>query len=101
VQLAELCKQVESASNVIDVDKVSGRIQELEQATLHPGFWDDQGTAQEVMAQISYCKDDLGRVQRWKGTLKDIEAAVELCEDENDVCDVADRPNTQQMTASR
>lgn len=56
----------------------------LEKEASKPGFWDDQETAQNIMAKISDIKDDIKALERAEGESEDLEIMNGLAVSEND-----------------
>eukprot|EP00892_Ulva_mutabilis_P011759 jgi/Ulvmu1/8956/UM005_0047.1 len=79
--------RLKKAEKVLEPEKLRGRIDELEQLTLVAGFWDSQADAQQIMERIARCKDDLVRLARWRGISDDIEAALELAQEEEEAAE--------------
>jgi peptide chain release factor 2 len=70
---------------IFDLAGKTAEIQGLEKKTLSSGFWNDPEKAQEVTRRISLLKDEVQRFRRIEAGIRDLEAAAELIEeDENE-----------------
>jgi peptide chain release factor 2 len=67
-----------------DLAGKTGEIQELEKKASSPNFWNDHGAAQEVTRRISLLKDEIEQFRKIEAGLKDLEAAAELIEEDQD-----------------
>ncbi len=61
-QASELKTAVEKASQQLSISNLSKQLEQLRQASQQPKFWDDSGSAQDVMKQISKLEN---RVEPW------------------------------------
>jgi peptide chain release factor 2 len=69
---------------IFDVPALNAKIQDLEQLSAQPDFWDDQATAQKYLQELSDCKSNLEQIQSWTNSLEDSGAILELLELEPD-----------------
>jgi len=67
---------------IFDLDGKTAEIQELEQKTLLPDFWNDPEKAQVVTRRISLLKEEVQRFRKIEAGIRDLEAAVELIEED-------------------
>ncbi len=70
--------------SIFDVPALNAKIQDLEQLSAQPDFWDDQATAQKHLQELSDYKSNLEQIQGWKNSLDDAGAILELLELEPD-----------------
>ena len=70
--------------NTFDVPALTAKIQDLEQLSAQPDFWDDPNKAQKLLQELNEYKSNLGQVQDWKTSTGDSEAILELLELEED-----------------
>lgn len=77
---------MDKAEQVLEPVKLRSQVEELEQLTLAPGFWDSQTDAQQTMERIARCNEDLARLAHWRSMLDDTEAALELAQEEVRTC---------------
>lgn len=69
---------------IFDLPALNAKIQDLEQVASQPDFWDNQAQAQRVLQELNDLKSHVEQVQRWKTTLDDAQAVLELLELESD-----------------
>jgi peptide chain release factor 2 len=69
---------------IFDLEGKTAEIQELESKTLSSDFWNDPEKAQEVTRRISLLKDEVQRFLRIEAGIRDLEAAAELIEEDED-----------------
>jgi peptide chain release factor 2 len=70
--------------NIFDVPALNAKIQDLEQLSAQPDFWDNQAIAQQQLQTLNDYKSNLEQVQTWTRTLDDARAILELLELEDD-----------------
>ena len=69
---------------IFDVPALTAKIKDLEQVAAQPEFWDDQKTAQKTLQELNDLKSHLEQFDRWKRSLEDAQAVLELLEMEED-----------------
>jgi peptide chain release factor 2 len=69
---------------IFDVPALNAKIQDLEQIAAQPDFWDDQTKAQKTLQELNDLKSHLEQMERWRSSLEDSRAILELLELEND-----------------
>ncbi len=75
---------MDSVREVTDLDGLRARISQLEQDASVPNLWDDQENAQAVTSALSRANSELERVTGMDARIDDLEALVELGEEESD-----------------
>ena len=75
---------MDSVREVTDLDGLRSRIAQLEQDASVPNLWDDQERAQVVTSALSRANAELERVTGMDARIDDLEALVELGEEESD-----------------
>ena len=75
---------MDSVREVTDLDGLRARIAQLEQDASVPNLWDDQENAQAVTSALSRANSELERVTGMDARIDDLEALVELGEEESD-----------------
>ena len=75
---------MDSVREVTDLDGLRARITQLEQDASVPNLWDDQENAQAVTSALSRANSELERVTGMDARIDDLEALVELGEEESD-----------------
>jgi peptide chain release factor 2 len=69
---------------IFDIPALTAKIQDLEQVSAQPEFWNDQAKAQKTMQELDEVKAHLSLYQQWRSHLEDTKAVVELLELESD-----------------
>ncbi len=69
---------------IFDLPALTAKIQDLEQVSAQPEFWNDQAKAQQTMQELDEVKVHLLQYQQWRSNLEDTKAVVELLELESD-----------------
>lgn len=75
---------MEASGPLFDTSAKEQRIAELEKQMALPGFWDDQGRAQEVSRQLAVLRNVLSEYQRLRQGHEEICMLLELAEEEDD-----------------
>jgi peptide chain release factor 2 len=70
--------------SIFDVPALNAKIDDLEQLSAQPDFWDDQTAAQKHLQELSDYKSNLAQVQGWTNSLEDSSTILELLELEPD-----------------
>ena len=70
--------------NIFDLATLKAKIEDLEQLSAQPEFWDSQETAQATLQELTDLKSSQDQYFRWKNTLEDTKAIAELLELETD-----------------
>ncbi len=69
---------------IFDIAALTAKIQDLEQLAAQPNFWDDQVSAQRTLQELNDLKSNIEQYNRWKKSLEDAKAVLELLELETD-----------------
>ena len=69
---------------IFDVPALTAKIQDLEQLSAQPDFWDNQAEAQKTLQELNDFKSHLQQFEQWKNSLEDAKAVIELLELEAD-----------------
>ncbi|MEM6867078.1 MAG: peptide chain release factor 2 [Cyanobacteria bacterium P01_C01_bin.121] len=83
-ELEQLSERLSKAQEYLDVPALNAKIQDLEQLSAQPDFWDDQANAQKQLQELNDYKSNLDQVKGWKTGLDDGGAILELLELEKD-----------------
>ncbi|MGC5629463.1 peptide chain release factor 2 [Georgenia sp. Z1344] len=86
-EIADLRSTYATISAVTDPDALRARIAELTEESAAPDLWDDPEAAQVVTTKLSHAQHDLERLERVGEKIDDLEALVELSEEEDDDLD--------------
>lgn len=82
--LKELRARIETMGDYLHIEAKRGTLEELEQQSAQPGFWDDAQAAQSVMSKAAALRDEIGSFEEAVSTLEDAEVANELACDDGD-----------------
>ena len=77
-------KNLRPWGGTFDLGNKSTEIRELEKKASSPDFWNNHGDAQEVTRRISLLREEVEQFQRIEAGLRDLEAAAELIEEDQD-----------------
>ncbi|MDX2232845.1 MAG: peptide chain release factor 2 [Leptolyngbyaceae cyanobacterium bins.349] len=84
---------------IFDVPALEARIQDLEQLSAQPDFWDDQTAAQQSLQELNDLKSHLDQLAQWRSQLDEARTVLELLELENDASLVQEaETNLTQLT---
>nr|WP_226924449.1 peptide chain release factor 2 [Georgenia satyanarayanai] len=82
-EIQHLRSTYRAISAVTDPDALRAQIAELSEKAGAPDLWDDQDAAQAVTSQLSHAQAELNRVERMGQRIEDLEALVELGQEED------------------
>ncbi len=83
-EIKDLRTTMASVREVTDLAELQETIAELERQSGDPGLWDDQERAQQVTSGLSRAKAEYDRVTGMEARIDDLEALVELGQEERD-----------------
>ena len=83
-ELSALRQRIETIGGYLHIDDKRLQLQELEELSAQPGFWDNQQQAQGVMSQAATLRDEIGEYDRASFALEDAELANELALEDDD-----------------
>nr|WP_281291084.1 peptide chain release factor 2 [Hyella patelloides] len=69
---------------MFDLTTLNAKIQDLEQVSAQPEFWDNQETAQATLQELNDLKSNVEQYNQWQNSLEDTKAIAELLELEED-----------------
>jgi peptide chain release factor 2 len=69
---------------IFDIPALTAKIQDLEQISAQPEFWNDQSEAQQTLRELDELKVHLSQYHGWLSSVEDTRAVVELLELETD-----------------
>jgi peptide chain release factor 2 len=95
-ELKELDATLIGIESVLDVDGMRRRVADLEQQAADPELWSDQARAQALTSKLSYLKGDLAKVEGLRGRVDDVQAALDLGDEDLLTEAVADLPALRQ-----
>ncbi|WP_144864378.1 peptide chain release factor 2 [Hyella patelloides] len=91
MEISELKRAIESISlrlgktqEYLDLTTLNAKIQDLEQVSAQPEFWDNQETAQATLQELNDLKSNVEQYNQWQNSLEDTKAIAELLELEED-----------------
>lgn len=77
-ELSALEQRLAEVEAYLHIDEKRGRVEELEQMSAAPGFWDDADRARALMAELASARGDVEAVDGACSQLADARAALEL-----------------------
>nr|WP_238389581.1 peptide chain release factor 2 [Virgibacillus sp. MSP4-1] len=83
-EIDKMNKRIDDFRGLFDLEEDRKRIAELEQEMTAPGFWDDQETAQKVIAEVNSLKELVQSFEKNEESLENLEATYELVKEEDD-----------------
>jgi peptide chain release factor 2 len=83
-EIQALRERASRMGEYLHLDAKRGDLSRLDERAAEPGFWDDQSTAQAVMAQASGLRDEIESYESVMAALDDAEVANELAVAEAD-----------------
>ncbi|MBD2354092.1 peptide chain release factor 2 [Tolypothrix sp. FACHB-123] len=83
-EIETLAYRLGKTQDYLDVPALTAKIQDLEQISAQPEFWNDQTKAQETLQELNDLKAHLQQYHQWQSNLEDTKAVVELLELETD-----------------
>ncbi|MCK5892531.1 MAG: peptide chain release factor 2 [Aeromicrobium sp.] len=97
VDFSELIKELDqtmtSIEKVLDLPKLQGEIDDLQEQVGAPDLWDDQANAQRVTGRLSALQAEVERVENLRQRLDDAEVLVELSKEEGDADSLTEAEN--------
>ena len=82
-EIQHLRTTLESIRAVTDPESLRIKIAELSEKAAAPDLWDDAAQGQIVTSQLSYAQSELARVEKMAERIDDLEALVELGQEED------------------
>ncbi|XGB42531.1 MAG: peptide chain release factor 2 [Nodosilinea sp. LVE1205-7] len=82
--LDQITDRLGKTQDYLDIPALEAKIQDLEQVAAQPEFWNDQTKAQEILQELSDYKAHLRDLSRWRSSLADTRAILELLQEEED-----------------
>lgn len=83
-QLPALKEKIEEVGSYLDPAGLKKKIQELEDESLKPGFWDDQRNAQKVLKEKKSLEDRLSGYDKLATELEGLPELIEIAEELDD-----------------
>lgn len=83
-EVAALLGQLDQAEGYLRASELESKRQALQTRILEPGFWDDQTVARGVTAELANINEDLTLLKGIRADLDDLEAFIDLSEDDPD-----------------
>lgn len=77
--------EVTALKDALGLEQLSKEIEELENRTTVPGFWDDQNTSGEILKQISVKKGKVEMFADISGQFDDLLTLIEMANEEEDL----------------
>ncbi len=89
-EIKDLRNTMASVREVTDLTQLEQQIGDLEQQASDPTLWDDQERAQQVTSGLSRAKHEHDRVTGMDSRIDDLEALVEMAQEEDDADTLAE-----------
>ena len=83
-RLSELAPEVADLADALAIERSKLRLEELEQKSASPEFYDDPAASGTVFAEMGEIKDTLEQYKALQGMLSDAETLIEMCEEDED-----------------
>ena len=80
IDLQALSERLAQVEGYLHLDDRRAEVQELEEQSAAPGFWDDADAARLVMERLTRAKEDVAALEAARSKLEDAKAAAELGE---------------------
>ena len=84
LSLGELAEGIKDLGDSIGYETLKTEVEELENKTAEPGFWDKPQESQAVLKQLKYKKGTLERYIALKRSFDDIETLIDISIEEDD-----------------
>ena len=84
LSLGELAEGIKDLGDSIGYETLKTEVEELENKTAEPGFWDKPQESQAVLKQLKYKKGTLERYVALKRSFDDIETLIDISIEEDD-----------------
>ena len=81
----ELEPRVAQLCNHLDAERKALELEQLEETTTRPGFWDNPEAAKPLLKKRGAITDDIALSRRLSSGLEDLETALELSRDDDDM----------------
>jgi peptide chain release factor 2 len=89
-RLHELDRTLRGIEQVLDLDRLRARREELEQEASQQDLWDDQANAQRVTSQLSHITGEIANLETLRRQLDDAQVLRELATSEGDDTSLAE-----------
>lgn len=83
-EIASMRERVATMAEYLHLDAKRAEVAELEARAAEPGFWDDQSSAQNIMARASDLREEIKAYEDLRIAVEDAEAANDLALSEED-----------------
>ena len=90
-KLLQLTDAVKELASAIKIDKLSARIEELEEQTSAAGFWESEGSG-KILQELKKAKDKIEEYNDLKAKTEDALTLAEMGIEENDESVVSNLP---------
>ena len=85
LKLESFRNEVNALEDALGLEQLSKEIEELENRTTVPGFWDDQNTSGEILKQISVKKGKVEMAADIRSQFDDLLTLIEMANEEEDL----------------
>ena len=83
-EIRELRSTFSDITHVVDVNKLTGEVEQLKQQAAAPNLWDEPVHAQSVTSQLSQKQAMISKVDSVRARLDDLEVMIEMANAESD-----------------
>lgn len=83
-RLSDMAPEVEDLADALGIERSKVRLEELEQRSADPSFYNDAANSGVVFAEMGDIKDKLERYGKLQMALSDAETLLEMCEEDED-----------------
>ena len=79
-RLGEVKGKIDSNTqkDVVNLIYLKGEVNDMEQESSQPGFWDDQTKAQTLLSEMNRLKALIDRVEKWTSNTEDVEMLLDM-----------------------
>ena len=81
----ELEPRVQQLVAHLDPERKALELEQIEERTTAPGFWDDPEAAKPLLQKRGTITSDIALAKRLKGGLEDLETGLELAKDDGEM----------------
>ena len=84
IEFENLAPELKELASALDLDKIKGEIEKLEEQSAQPDFWNDVENSQKVSQKIGEYKNIVQSYNKLKESYDDVVTMIELAQEEED-----------------
>lgn len=84
IEFDNLAPELKELASALDLDKIKGEIEKLEEQSAQPDFWSDVENSQKVSQKIGEYKNIVQSYNKLKESYDDVVTMIELAQEEDD-----------------